>query len=97
MPLFPACPWDWTGFGLHCYRLLVEDDPLTWLAAQTRCRQLSAYLVSIGSRTEMVFLHYMLTTQWLKNDTLAFIGNLPAVLWKNTYQGKISNVFIINI
>ncbi len=72
---FLGCPSDaFYAFGGSCYQLMTSDAPLTWTAAESQCQQSGAHLVSIGSRTEMDFLHYMLTTQWLANQTLTFIG-----------------------
>lgn len=81
MPLFAFedCPDEsWVLFKERCYSLNVSPHhAITWQEAEENCQTIApgGHLVSISSSDEMIFLHYMLTTEWITNATESFIGN----------------------
>ena len=73
--IFLDCPDGWMWFEDNCYMLFSSPQPLSWFAAEEVCVQdHGCHLVSITNREEMIFLHYLLTTEWKTNDTRTFIG-----------------------
>ena len=69
---------DWIMFKGRCYSLQISHDAYVyWKQAESICRTLvpGGHLVSISSAEEMIFLHYLLTTDWMTNATKSFIGN----------------------
>ncbi|XP_060063809.1 uncharacterized protein LOC132544254 [Ylistrum balloti] len=71
-----GCPDDnWQNFGGSCY--IFErvshnntDAVTTWLDARKRCQTYpGGHLVSINSKDEMAFLHFMMTKMWIASST----------------------------
>ena len=51
-----------------------KDSAIPWLEAERACESQGSHLTSIMDITEMTLLHYLLTTDWLTNNTRTYIG-----------------------
>ena len=74
-----VCPSEqWVLFMDRCYRLglALPGQYIQWWEAESMCQSHApgGHLVSIITGIQMTFLHYMLTTQWITNNTGTFIG-----------------------
>ncbi|XP_041482732.1 uncharacterized protein LOC121429653 isoform X2 [Lytechinus variegatus] len=70
-----SCPDGWVVFKGSCYRLIISHEALTWNEAELVCQEsLGGHLVSIRDEDEMIFLHYMISSQWEATETETYIG-----------------------
>ncbi|XP_041471581.1 uncharacterized protein LOC121421048 [Lytechinus variegatus] len=74
----------WDYFNGNCYQFVQHPTDLTWVAAEDECTAIaeSGHLVSIRSRDEAMFIHYMLTSQWPVQGIDTYIG-----LGSRTFSG----------
>ncbi|XP_069141896.1 G-protein coupled receptor GRL101-like [Argopecten irradians] len=72
------CQPGWIYFEKSCYKYFNEAGAVsgvTWIQARDRCHDVDGYLVSIESKTEMTFMHYLMTKIWDHSDNgEAYIG-----------------------
>ena len=52
-----ACPKNWTLFKDNCYSLASSKNAINWIAAEDRCKEEDAHLVSIRDSEDMEFIH----------------------------------------
>lgn len=73
------CPPQWHKFAHSCYIVHNKQYGITWIDAENECQSFGGHLVSIGGRSEMEFLHYLITVvlNGLDGDE-AYIG-----MWLN--------------
>ena len=70
-----TCPDGWDVFKGSCYSLYINPEVLTWNEAELLCQEShEGHLVSIRDQDEMVFLHYMISSQWEGTETETYIG-----------------------
>lgn len=55
------CPPQWHKFAHSCYIVHNKQYGITWIDAENECQSFGGHLVSIGGRSEMEFLHYLIT------------------------------------
>lgn len=58
----------------NCYTFHSILKAVTWHWAETACQKEGEHLVSIVNKDEMIFLHYLLTTRWHKDELKTYIG-----------------------
>ncbi|XP_030851304.1 bone morphogenetic protein 1-like [Strongylocentrotus purpuratus] len=70
-----TCSDGWDVFHGSCYRLFINSEASTWNEAELVCQENpKGHLVSIRDQDEMVFLHYMISSQWEVTETETYIG-----------------------
>eukprot|EP00057_Strongylocentrotus_purpuratus_P012448 XP_011666922.1 PREDICTED: versican core protein-like [Strongylocentrotus purpuratus] len=70
-----TCPDGWDVFQGSCYRLYIHSEARTWNEAELVCQENpKSHLVSIRDQDEMVYLHYMISSQWEATETETYIG-----------------------
>ncbi|XP_033116779.1 uncharacterized protein LOC117116794 [Anneissia japonica] len=68
------CPVGWIRYALSCYVFKKEAEYVTWTGAEHICQSEGAHLVSIRDSTEMLFIHFMLTNDWITDNDVTYIG-----------------------
>ena len=68
------CPAGWSHYIDACYLHRNKSSGLTWVEAEKDCVDLGGHLVSIQSRQELQYVHYMLNTKWKSSEENVFIG-----------------------
>jgi hypothetical protein len=73
------CPPQWHKYSHNCYIVHKKQYGITWIEAENECQSFGGHLVSIDGRSEMEFLHYLITVvvNGLDGDR-AYIG-----MWLN--------------
>ncbi|XP_071950772.1 uncharacterized protein [Antedon mediterranea] len=68
------CPDGWQKYSTYCYTFEEESYYVTWTEAEEICSDKGAHLVSIKDGDEMDFIHSMLTTNWITDNYITYIG-----------------------
>eukprot|EP00057_Strongylocentrotus_purpuratus_P027588 XP_011682062.1 PREDICTED: uncharacterized protein LOC100892438 isoform X2 [Strongylocentrotus purpuratus] len=78
-PSTASSPGHWDYVNGSCYQFVQYSERLTWEAAEDHCQSTveNGHLVSIRSRDEAIFIHYMMTSHWpvTESDTYIGLGN----------------------
>ncbi|XP_070548208.1 uncharacterized protein [Ptychodera flava] len=69
-----ACMEGWEKYDSSCYSFRRDNQTLRWTEAEMKCVHHGGHLVSIKTYQEMMFLHYMLTTDWFTGNSEVYIG-----------------------
>ena len=67
------CSPGWVNYLGFCYSFQVHIH-ITWVEAEKACQSQGSHLASVMDIEEMTVLHYLLTTDWLTNNTRTYIG-----------------------
>ena len=69
------CPDGWQHNNHSCYKIFTNDVGITWPEANRKCNQQNGSLVSIASKQELEYVHYLVTNSLdLIWDKQMFIG-----------------------
>ena len=55
------CPDGWQHNNHSCYKIFTNDVGITWPEANRKCNQQNGSLVSIASKQELEYVHYLVT------------------------------------
>lgn len=56
------CPVGWHYNDNSCYNIFTNDVGITWPEADRKCNQQNGSLVSIASKQELEFVHFLVTS-----------------------------------
>ncbi|XP_061178746.1 uncharacterized protein LOC133187405 [Saccostrea echinata] len=69
------CPGAWYYNNGSCYRIFSGDEGITWQKANHKCIQQNGSLVSIASKQELSFIHFLLTNAMnITRDWEIYVG-----------------------
>ncbi|XP_077864669.1 LOW QUALITY PROTEIN: uncharacterized protein LOC102803184 [Saccoglossus kowalevskii] len=68
-----SCEDGWQLYDRRCYKFH-HSEPTSWMEAESICQSETSHLVSILKYEEMVFIHYMLSTEWRSEFIETYIG-----------------------
>ncbi|XP_062589227.1 uncharacterized protein LOC134250885 isoform X2 [Saccostrea cucullata] len=70
-----GCPGIWHYRNGSCYKIFTGDVGITWSEANQHCIQKNGSLVSIASKQELAYVHYMVTNhKSVSGDWEIYIG-----------------------
>ncbi|XP_062589196.1 uncharacterized protein LOC134250867 [Saccostrea cucullata] len=69
------CSGNWYYNNGSCYRIFTDNEGITWQKAEQKCIQQNGSLVSINSKQELSFIHFLLTNAMnITRDWEIYIG-----------------------
>ncbi|XP_022107210.1 uncharacterized protein LOC110988203 [Acanthaster planci] len=68
------CQSGWRHYNGQCYAFREANNSIRWTDAQRLCSDENANLVSISDFAEMNFIHSLMTSSWLTNNSNTYIG-----------------------